>query len=160
MWKFCLDACTMSKWWKLYTCMYLSLICRDIKPSNIFVKDNDALCLGDFGVSTVMGDLRTCPRNAVGKMRRSTIIMIVIVNFLYFLSFTFVRNVTWKKKEKGRFFALHPRTLKHIRSSWSHYTETREAVVGYGANNMVTGFKSATFWSLVYELHCLDPLYM
>ncbi|KAK7477365.1 hypothetical protein BaRGS_00031383 [Batillaria attramentaria] len=39
---------------------------RDLKPSNIFVKDDGALCLGDFGVSTVMGDLRTCPRNTVG----------------------------------------------------------------------------------------------
>ena len=41
---------------------------RDLKPSNIFVKDDDMLCLGDFGVSTVMGDLRTCPRNTVGEL--------------------------------------------------------------------------------------------
>lgn len=39
---------------------------RDLKPSNIFVKDDDTLCVGDFGVATVMGDRRTCPRNAVG----------------------------------------------------------------------------------------------
>ncbi|XP_070175840.1 serine/threonine kinase-like domain-containing protein STKLD1 isoform X1 [Littorina saxatilis] len=42
------------------------IIHRDLKPSNLFVKDDDTLCLGDFGVSTVMGDMRTCPRNTVG----------------------------------------------------------------------------------------------
>ncbi|KAL8600836.1 hypothetical protein ACOMHN_056494 [Nucella lapillus] len=42
------------------------IIHRDLKPSNIFVRDDGTLCLGDFGVATVMGDRRTCPRNAAG----------------------------------------------------------------------------------------------
>ncbi|XP_025112507.1 serine/threonine kinase-like domain-containing protein STKLD1 isoform X2 [Pomacea canaliculata] len=39
---------------------------RDIKPSNIFIKDDETVCLGDFGVSTLMSDRRTCSRNAEG----------------------------------------------------------------------------------------------
>ena len=58
------------------------VIHRDLKPSNIFMKDdlsisigwkyNELLCyiyticIGDFGVATVMGDIRTMTRTAVG----------------------------------------------------------------------------------------------
>lgn len=40
---------------------------RDLKPSNLFIKDDDCLTLGDFGVATVMGDVRTKTRTAVGE---------------------------------------------------------------------------------------------
>lgn len=40
---------------------------RDLKPSNLFIKDDDCLALGDFGVATVMGDVRTKTRTAVGE---------------------------------------------------------------------------------------------
>jgi hypothetical protein len=33
-------------------------------------------------------------------------------------------------------FALLPQTSKHIRGGWSHYADTSEPVVGYGANNV------------------------
>ncbi|XP_046542734.1 serine/threonine kinase-like domain-containing protein STKLD1 [Haliotis rubra] len=42
------------------------VIHRDLKPSNIFIQDNDSICLGDFGVATIMGDAKTCTRNTVG----------------------------------------------------------------------------------------------
>jgi hypothetical protein len=34
--------------------------------------------------------------------------------------------------------ALRPKTPKHIRGGWSHYTDTSERVDGNGAQNMVT----------------------
>ena len=40
---------------------------RNIKPRNIFVKDNDAVVLGDLGVSTIMGDLATNTRATVSE---------------------------------------------------------------------------------------------
>jgi hypothetical protein len=52
--------------------------------------------------------------------------------------------------------ALCPHTPKHIRDSWSHYTDISKPVDGNGAQNMVTvqsEFKPpATFWSLAHEL--------
>ncbi|XP_071097519.1 serine/threonine kinase-like domain-containing protein STKLD1 [Haliotis cracherodii] len=42
------------------------VIHRDLKPSNIFIQDNDSICLGDFGVATIMSDAKTCTRNTVG----------------------------------------------------------------------------------------------
>jgi hypothetical protein len=43
-------------------------------------------------------------------------------------------NINWF----GLVIALRPQTLKHIRGSWSHYTDTSEPVDGNGAQNMVT----------------------
>ncbi|XP_065916467.1 serine/threonine kinase-like domain-containing protein STKLD1 isoform X2 [Dysidea avara] len=44
------------------------VIHRDLKPSNIFMKDDLSISIGDFGVATVMGDIRTMTRTAVGTM--------------------------------------------------------------------------------------------
>lgn len=43
------------------------VIHRDLKPSNIFMTTNLNITIGDFGVSTVMGDARTRTRTTVGK---------------------------------------------------------------------------------------------
>ncbi|KAL4218629.1 JUN phosphorylation [Mactra antiquata] len=42
------------------------IIHRDIRPSNIYVQDDDTLAVGDFGVDTVMGDAVTCTRASEG----------------------------------------------------------------------------------------------
>jgi hypothetical protein len=55
----------------------------------------------------------------------------------------------------GLVIALRPQTPKHLRSGWSHYTDTSEPVDGNGAQNMVTvqyGFEPVTFRSLAYKL--------
>ncbi|KAL5260439.1 hypothetical protein ACHWQZ_G010537 [Mnemiopsis leidyi] len=44
------------------------VIHRDLKPSNIFMKSTIDICIGDFGVATVMGDARTKTRTMVGSM--------------------------------------------------------------------------------------------
>jgi len=44
------------------------VIHRDLKPSNIFMTTNLNITIGDFGVSTVMGDARTRTRTTVGSM--------------------------------------------------------------------------------------------
>ncbi|KAL3870943.1 hypothetical protein ACJMK2_038971 [Sinanodonta woodiana] len=41
---------------------------RDIRPSNIFLKDDGTLCLGDFSVATVLGDALTCTRASVSSL--------------------------------------------------------------------------------------------
>uniref|UniRef100_H2Z7A6 non-specific serine/threonine protein kinase n=1 Tax=Ciona savignyi TaxID=51511 RepID=H2Z7A6_CIOSA len=43
------------------------VIHRDLKPSNIFMTKNLSICIGDFGVATVMGDARTRTRTTVGS---------------------------------------------------------------------------------------------
>ena len=47
--------------------MKLRLSCRDLKPSNIFLRDDLSIAIGDFGVATVMGNIRTVTRTAVGE---------------------------------------------------------------------------------------------
>ena len=42
------------------------LVDRDLKPSNIFMKEDLSISLGDFGVATIMGDARTRTRTTVG----------------------------------------------------------------------------------------------
>ncbi|XP_064616971.1 serine/threonine kinase-like domain-containing protein STKLD1 [Liolophura sinensis] len=44
------------------------IVHRDIKPSNLFLKDSMDLCLGDFGVATVMNDARSNTRAVVGTL--------------------------------------------------------------------------------------------
>ncbi|KAL5483787.1 hypothetical protein EMCRGX_G020202 [Ephydatia muelleri] len=44
------------------------MIHRDLKPSNIFMNKNLSISIGDFGVATHTGDLRTRTRTAVGSM--------------------------------------------------------------------------------------------
>ena len=44
------------------------VIHRDLKPSNIFMTKSLSICIGDFGVATVMGDARTRTRTTVGSM--------------------------------------------------------------------------------------------
>ena len=56
--------CTWNKfihnsYYNLFSC------CRDLKPSNIFI-EGDRIIMGDFGVATVIGDVRTKTRTAVG----------------------------------------------------------------------------------------------
>ncbi|XP_064395037.1 serine/threonine kinase-like domain-containing protein STKLD1 [Halichondria panicea] len=41
---------------------------RDLKPSNVFLKDDMSITIGDFGVATVMGNIRTITRTTVGSM--------------------------------------------------------------------------------------------
>ena len=43
---------------------------RDLKPSNIFLMEDMSICLGDFGVATIMGDARTRTRTTVGKLQQ------------------------------------------------------------------------------------------
>jgi hypothetical protein len=48
--------------------------------------------------------------------------------------------------EMERMVALHPHTPKHIRGSWSHYTDTSEPVDGYGTPHIVivqSGFRTS-----------------
>jgi hypothetical protein len=48
-------------------------------------------------------------------------------------------------KSKLKMLRLRPQTQKHIRSGWSHYTDTSEPVAGNGVQNMVTvqsGFRT------------------
>ena len=41
---------------------------RDLKPTNIYISaDDNSLAIGDFGVVTVMKDVRTKTRGSVGK---------------------------------------------------------------------------------------------
>ncbi|CAD5115316.1 unnamed protein product [Dimorphilus gyrociliatus] len=42
------------------------IIHRDLKPSNIFIQDDNSLSIGDFGVATVIEDVRTKARSPVG----------------------------------------------------------------------------------------------
>ena len=39
---------------------------RDLKPSNIFLGDDGEMIIGDFGVSTVIDDIRVRTRSVVG----------------------------------------------------------------------------------------------
>ncbi|KAL5011496.1 hypothetical protein ScPMuIL_010047 [Solemya velum] len=41
---------------------------RDLRPTNIYIKEDGKLCLGDFGVATVMGDAMTCTRATSGLL--------------------------------------------------------------------------------------------
>ena len=43
------------------------VIHRDLKPSNIFMQEDMSICIGDFGVATIMSDVRTKTRATVGK---------------------------------------------------------------------------------------------
>ena len=52
---------------------------RDLKPSNIFLEDDLNICVGDFGVATVMGDVRTKTRTAVGMYSQSPEKLCVII---------------------------------------------------------------------------------
>lgn len=45
-----------------------NVIHRDLKPSNILVTEDLNISIGDFGVSTVMGESRTKARTTVGSM--------------------------------------------------------------------------------------------
>jgi hypothetical protein len=45
-------------------------------------------------------------------------------------------TVTYSIQRKGKLDALRPQTPQRIRGGWSHYTDTSEPVVGYGATNM------------------------
>jgi hypothetical protein len=56
-----------------------------------------------------------------------------------------------KKEKKERMVALRPRTPKHIRGGWSHYTDTREPVEVMSLKRWSLsnpGFEPATFRSL------------
>jgi len=44
-----------------------SFVFRDLKPSNIFMREDLSISLGDFGVATIMGDARTRTRTTVGE---------------------------------------------------------------------------------------------
>jgi probable inactive protein kinase-like protein SgK071 len=44
------------------------VIHRDLKPSNVFLTENLDVCIGDFGVATILGDARTKTRTTVGSM--------------------------------------------------------------------------------------------
>ena len=61
--------------------------CRDLKPSNIFLKDDMSLAIGDFGVATVMmGNTKDVTRTTVGKQQGinylgSAIVVDVMHNF-------------------------------------------------------------------------------
>jgi hypothetical protein len=44
----------------------------------------------------------------------------------------------YREGKKKRMVALHPHTPKHIRGSWSQYTDTSEPVNGHVEHNMVT----------------------
>ncbi|XP_065198183.1 serine/threonine kinase-like domain-containing protein STKLD1 isoform X1 [Sycon ciliatum] len=46
----------------------MAVIHRDLKPSNIFLTEDLSVRIGDFGVSTVMGNQRTKTRTIVGSM--------------------------------------------------------------------------------------------
>ena len=45
-----------------------SIIHRDMKPSNIFLRSDLSLSIGDFGVATLMDDKRTKTRTTVGSV--------------------------------------------------------------------------------------------
>jgi len=45
-----------------------NMIHRDLKPSNILVTEDLNISIGDFGVSTIMGEARTKTRTTVGSM--------------------------------------------------------------------------------------------
>jgi hypothetical protein len=47
-------------------------------------------------------------------------------------------NTNTNGSKKERMVALRPHKPKHIRGSWSHYTDTSKPDDGYGAQNMVT----------------------
>ena len=41
---------------------------RDLKPSNVYIQEDDSIAIGDFGVSTVMVDVLTRTRSTVGML--------------------------------------------------------------------------------------------
>ncbi|KAH3801097.1 hypothetical protein DPMN_154742 [Dreissena polymorpha] len=45
-----------------------NIIHRDVRPTNLFMKEDHTLCLGDFGVNTIMGDAVTCTRANAASM--------------------------------------------------------------------------------------------
>ena len=45
---------------------YIQLYARDLKPSNIFIGEDGHLIVGDFGVATVVEDMRVRARTVVG----------------------------------------------------------------------------------------------
>lgn len=48
---------------------------RDLKPSNIYISSEDnSLAIGDFGVPTVMRDVRVKTRGSVGKFNKQSLI--------------------------------------------------------------------------------------
>ncbi|XP_052790409.1 serine/threonine kinase-like domain-containing protein STKLD1 isoform X2 [Mya arenaria] len=44
------------------------IIHRDLRPTNIFMTEDGTLCVGDFGVDTIMGDAVTCTRATAASM--------------------------------------------------------------------------------------------
>lgn len=41
---------------------------RDLKPSNVFITEDWSVVIGDFGVPTVVKDMRTKTRGTVGRL--------------------------------------------------------------------------------------------
>jgi archaellum biogenesis protein FlaJ (TadC family) len=89
--------------------------------------------------STTMMMTMTTTTTMMMMMMTTTTMMVMMTTIT-----TMMMIVPEERKESllyahvHRNFALCPLTPSHIWGGWSHYTDTSEPVVGYGAHNMVT----------------------
>ena len=94
----CLSVCLyicLPQPFNLKPCAPLHCFHRDLKPSNIFMQEDWSICIGDFGVATIMRDARTKTRITVGMLLTHWPLGNVAIIFKIMFSNSLYRILAW-----------------------------------------------------------------